>query len=451
MTTNTLANIGLIVDREFKARVRKKIFIIPTILLAVLACLGMFVPTVIQLLSQGDAQTKVVVLNETGLVAGQDMAGLVAYLDRTLNAGATNAGIGGGLASGANKPAFVVTPATTTDAAALVQQVKTGRLDSVLVIGRQADGDVTFQYTTKRDVTSTSVRQVRQAVDFLAASDRLQRAGLNAVEQQQAFSPAVFTIISTSSSTFNNGKSSQENFANYIITTIMVVLMYVMIVMYGTWIAQGVVEEKSSRVMEIMINAATPMQLMFGKIIGVGGAACTQMGVIILGALAGLALEGPVNQMLLGTTGLPAVNLAGASVGLLLLSFVFFVLGFALFSALHAGMGSLVSRQEDLSQAVSPLQMLLLPGYFLAVFALTAINETWVQILSFFPLFTPMLMIARIGISQVSAVEILAGIALMIGAIFLAVWIAARLYRNGILYYGQKFKIWQYLRQPDNV
>jgi ABC-2 type transport system permease protein len=451
MTTNTLANIGLIIEREFTARVRKKIFIIPTILLAILACLGMFAPTVIQRLSQGDAQTKVVVLNKAGLVAGQDMAGLVAYLDRTLNAGATNASTGGGLPSASNKPAFVVTPATTTDAAALAQQVKDGRIDSVLVIGRQADGDVTFQYTTKRDGTSTSVRQVGQAANFLAASDRLQRAGLNATEQQQAFSPAVFTITSTSSSTFNNGKSDEENFANYIITTLMVVLMYVMIVMYGTWIAQGVVEEKSSRVMEIMINAATPLQLMFGKILGVGGAAFTQMGAIILGALAGLALQGPVNQALLGTGGGTTVHVPGASVGLLLLSFVFFVLGFALFSALHAGMGSLVSRQEDLSQAVSPLQMLLLPGYFIAVFALTAINETWVQILSFFPLFTPMLMIARIGIGQISAVEILAGIVLMIGAIFLAVWIAARLYRNGILYYGQKFKIWQFLRQPDNI
>src|SRR5690349_20641099 len=217
MTTNTLANIGLIIEREFTARVRKKIFIIPTILLAILACLGMFAPTVIQRLSQGDAQTKVVVLNKAGLVAGQDMAGLVAYLDRTLNAGATNASTGGGLPSASNKPAFVVTPATTTDAAALAQQVKDGRIDSVLVIGRQADGDVTFQYTTKRDGTSTSVRQVGQAANFLAASDRLQRAGLNATEQQQAFSPAVFTITSTSSSTFNYGKSDEENFANYII------------------------------------------------------------------------------------------------------------------------------------------------------------------------------------------------------------------------------------------
>jgi len=314
------------------------------------------------------------------------------------------------------------------------------------VIGRGANGDLTFHYTTKRDPDSASVAQVRETLNALTASDRLQRAGLTVAQQQQAFSPARFTITSTSNNTFNNGKSDAENIADYAITTVMVVLMYSMIVMYGSWIAGGVVEEKSSRIMEIMINAATPTQLMAGKILGVGAAAFTQMGAFIGAAIVGFLLQGPISAALQGTVGPSPINITGSSVSLLLFALLFFLLGFALYSTLYAGLGSLVSRPEEVNQAVGPLQILLLPGYILGVAALPAINETWVKVLSFVPVFTPTLMIARIGVGQVSPGEIILALGLMIVTILVMLWLAARLYRNGVLHYGQRLGVLSVLR-----
>ena len=443
MAANTFTNIGLIIRREYLERVRKRSFVIATLAVAVLALVGPFLPTVIQLVTQGDAQTKLVVLNQAGSVAGLDTPGLVTYLDSRLNATGQTAP---GAAPANSKPAFVVTVAPTSDAAALEKQVKDHTLDSLLVVGRGADGDLTFHYTTKRDSGSSSAAQVRQTANFLAASDRLQRAGLTTAQQQQAFSPAQFNVTSTSNNTFNNGKSDVENVTNYFITTVMVVLLYSMIVMYGGWIAGGVVEEKNSRIMEIMINAATPTQLMAGKILGVGGAALTQMGAFIGAAILGFLIQGPVGQALLGTTGPAPLNITGSSVTLLLFALLFFLLGFALYSTLYAGLGSLVSRPEEVNQAVGPLQFLLLPGYLLGVAALPAINETWVKVLSFVPVFTPTLMIARIGVGQVSPLEIIVAIALMLVTIFVMVLLAARLYRNGVLHYGQRLGVLTVLR-----
>src|SRR5579859_2388743 len=303
MAPHTLPNISLIVQREYRARVHKRTFLLGTLALVVLALAGTIAPTIIQQLGQGDAQTQVAVLNQAGAVAGQETAGLVAYLDQSLNA--TRPGGAAGAAS-STRPAFVVTAAASGAAVTtLEQQVKAHTLASLLVIRRGADGELTFQYTTKRDADSASAAQVRQTLNALAAADRLQRAGLSTAQQQQAFRPAQVTITSTSSNTFNNGKSDAENIASYAITTAMVVLMYTMIIMYGGWIAGGVVEEKSSRIMEIMINAATPMQLMAGKILGVGAAALTQMGALVSAGILGFLLQGPINQALVGGDGPP--------------------------------------------------------------------------------------------------------------------------------------------------
>ncbi|HUS14364.1 MAG TPA: ABC transporter permease [Chloroflexia bacterium] len=438
MAANTWANIGLIVAREYRERVRKRSFAVATAAIAILALAGTFAPAVIQAIGQGDAQTRLVVLNSAGPVAGMEPPALVAYLDSSLNARGPEAKAG--------KPPFIVAPAAPADAAVLEKQVREHTLDSVLVIGRGADGDVTFRYTTKREGQHASSVQLRQTLNALAASDRLQRAGLSVAQQQQAFRPADFKLVSTSNNTFNNGKSVSENLTNYAITTAMVVLLFTMIAMYGGWIAGGVVEEKSTRIMEIMINAATPEQLMAGKILGVGAAALTQMGALIVPALVGILLQGPVNQLLLGTSTPEAVTITGASVSLLLWSGLFFLLGFALYGALYAGLGSLVSRPEEVSQAVAPLQFVLLPGYILGVAALPAINEPWVRGLSFVPLFTPTLMIARIGVGQVAAWEILLAVALLLVSIVAAVLVAARLYRNGVLHYGQRLGVLAVLR-----
>ena len=117
---------------------------------------------------------------------------------------------------------------------------------------------------------------------------------------------------------------------------------------------------------------------------------------------------------------------------------VLFVLGFLLYSLLYAALGSLVSRQEDVQSATSPLMMLIMVGYFMSIFGLQAIDETWVKIASFIPFFSPYLMLARVSVGHVALWEFALAVVLLLAAIAVALVVAARIYSAGVLLYGQR-------------
>ena len=125
------------------------------------------------------------------------------------------------------------------------------------------------------------------------------------------------------------------------------------VVTYGSWVASSVVEEKSSRVMELLVTAATPRQLLAGKVIGTGAAGLTQYLAVVAAALAGLVLEGTVARIVLGESS--GASLEGLNLWVLGPFGVFFIGGFALYALLYAGLGSMASRQEDVQQVVGPM------------------------------------------------------------------------------------------------
>lgn len=444
MAAQTWTNIGLIARREYQARVRTKGFAVATTIMALLALVVAFTPLIIRALSERDAQTRIALLDQSGQVAGQNVDQLIVALGQALNASPDRAALPAGAAS--SKPAFIVTRAAGSRAT-LEQQVRAGKLESLLVVERKPAGELAFTYLTRKDPDDNSVAQVRQAMNLLAVRDRLQRAGLSAAEQQAVFSPAAFDVTSTSASAFNNGKSGAQNFANYLITFALVLLIFTMTQTYSNWVGQGVVEEKSSRIVEILINAATPIQLMFGKLFGIGAAALTQFGAIVTSAALGFVVQSRLSDALWGASDSAKIDISGASVGLLLVGLLFFLLGFALYCTLAAGLASLVSRPEEVQQAIGPLTVLMLPGYMLAAFAMTTINQTWVRVLSFVPFFSPFLMISRIGLGKVAPIEVVIALLLLALTIVLMGVLAAKLYRRGILLYGQKPKLWSILRE----
>jgi ABC-2 type transport system permease protein len=214
-----------------------------------------------------------------------------------------------------------------------------------------------------------------------------------------------------------------------------------LIVLYGNWIAMSVVEEKSSRVMEVILNAATPLQLLCGKVLGVGAVALTQYAAILLAGAAAILAQGELARMVLGESsggvGLPA----GLTIGMLLLLGVFGVLGFLLYGVLYAAAGSLVSRQEDVQAAVMPLALVSTAGYLVAVYAsmgLIDIDRGWLALIALVPFVSPFLMLSLVTAGEVSAPEVVLAVALLVAAIGAAMWIAARIYAAGVLLYGQR-------------
>ena len=231
------------------------------------------------------------------------------------------------------------------------------------------------------------------------------------------------------------------------------VLIFMMIISTAPGSRMSVVEEKSSRVMEVILNAATPFQLLTRKVLGVGTIALTQYAALLVtGAIAVLA-QGTVASAVLGTNGTTALP-EGLTIPLLLLFGVFGVLGFLVYATLFAAAGSLVSRQEDVNAAVMPITLVSTAGYLIAVYASTGVLDIragWLTVLSQVPLVSPFIMLSRFTSSGVSAAEILLSVALLVACIVGALWLAARIYRAGVLLYGQRpgiVAIFRLVRNP---
>jgi len=154
-------------------------------------------------------------------------------------------------------------------------------------------------------------------------------------------------------------------------------------VAYGAWVAASVAEEKGSRVMELLLNAATPAQMLAGKVVGTGAVGLTQYAVILGAGVLGVArrVRSETGSSGIGLGDQPRLRGSAAHRRVRVL----FVLGFAFYSLLYAALGSMVSRQEDVQSAVGPLILVSTIGYMLSVFALSSIDEAWVVACSYIP------------------------------------------------------------------
>ena len=188
--------------------------------------------------------------------------------------------------------------------------------------------------------------------------------------------------------------------------------------------------------MELLITAATPRQLLSGKVLGTGAAGLTQY-VAVVGAVAiGFIAAGPLGASL-GLSGagptMPAITplMVPAFAG-------FFLGGFLLYATLYAATGSMVSRIEEVQQAAGPLTVIAMLGYFAATAAINVPDAEWVGVLSVVPFLSPYLMPARMLLTNVSTLEVTVALGLLAATFVAAVWIAARIYSAGVLLYGQR-------------
>jgi ABC-2 type transport system permease protein len=219
---------------------------------------------------------------------------------------------------------------------------------------------------------------------------------------------------------------------------VFVVLLFITIVIYGMWVATGVASEKSSRVMELMISAASPRQMLAGKVVGIGAAGLTQYIAIALPALLLLLFQDRIAEAMLGPDWAEGAQLVGLTPGLLAGYGVFFLLGFALFALIYAAMGSFVSRPDDLQTLSLPLSLIAMAGYLTAIVALGGAGGRWVTLASFVPPFSPFVMLARIMVSAVEPWEVVLSAALLVAAIAVVAVVATRMYAAGVLLYGQR-------------
>ena len=412
-------NAWYIAVREYRSRARTRSFILGTVLLAVVAFAATQAPVLIDF-SMSSSQTKIAVVVEAARMP-PDSAGL---LDSQLN---------GQLTDPNARKSYVVSWLPADDLASAQKDLEAGKCDALLVVVRDA-GTKDLGFTLRTDIPQDgrAVQSITTALASLEIEDRLYRAGTTTGALRAPFPMAVVPVKGPSIAT----KSISQEVSATLLSTGLIVLIFMAIITYGVWVAMSVAEEKGSRVMELMLNATTPLQMLAGKVIGNGAAGLTQYGVILGAVLVGLLAQGPIHKTVVGTAA--TVSFGGLSPAVLGAFVVLFVLGFLMYSLLYAALGSLVSRQEDVQSATSPLMMLIMVGYFMSVFGLQAIDETWVKVASFVPFFSPYLMLARVSVGHVEPWEFALAVLLLVVSTVIALFAAARIYSAGVLLYGQR-------------
>ena len=421
-----LPNAWYIAVREFKSRVRTRSFVIGTVLLAAIAFVATQIPVVIDV-AANSSQTRVAVVSQaSGLPPDSQV-----LLERQLN--------------GTTSPQpYLIAWLAAADDGSVQQALESKKWDALVVVGREpSDGAVPgpLAFTIKTDMATDGrqVSSITAACQLLAVEDRLARAGSSLADIQNTKVNVV--PVSASAPVHNIATEVSSN----LISTGLIVLIFMAIVTYGMWVAMSVAEEKGSRVMELMLNATTPLQMLAGKVLGNGAAGLAQYGIILAAVVGGLEAQGPIHDRLVGGPS-STPPFGGLTPSVFVAFAILFLGGFLLYSLLYAALGSLVSRQEDVQSATSPLMMLIFIGYFASIFALNAIDDTWVRIASFIPFFSPYLMLARVAVGHVEAWEFVLAVVILAISIGVALVAAARIYSAGVLLYGQRQTLRQVLR-----
>ncbi|HKG56640.1 MAG TPA: ABC transporter permease [Candidatus Limnocylindrales bacterium] len=413
-----LPNAGIVARREYAERVGSRLFHLSTLLLATLGVVVALSPLIVRMLDR-DTVTRIGVVASDGPLVDRS----ISILDGVLNATATG-----------GPRAYEFSREANADPA--LQKVVDGDLDALLVATRQPSGRIDFKFHAGENMGADRTQLV--SIGTLAVAI-LDWTASQKIEAGNPFTmPQLDVTAAGGPSSGGQPISSAEYASRRVVGIVFVVLIFITLVIYGMWVAAGVVAEKASRVMEVMISAASPQQLVIGKVAGIGLAGLTQAVGILAPAVAAIALEDRIAGAVLGPGSSVAPSLAGLSIGLLAAFLAYFVLGFVLYALIYAAAGSLVSRAEDLQMLALPLSLLAIVGYVQAVMALTGGSAGFIRVASYVPFWSPFVMLTRLSVGRVEPWEVVLSFSLLVAAIGVVFVVAVRVYAAGVLLYGQR-------------
>ncbi|MEO5830991.1 MAG: ABC transporter permease, partial [Rhodanobacter sp.] len=426
----------------FVERVRTKAFVISTVLLPVFMVAMVLLPAM--MMRGGDRTSRVAVVDASSMSLGQSVS-------HTLE----SEKIGSGAIAKARYTVQVF-PASSADLAKVrdgliattgfsSKEHKDG-FDGVLVVtdGSLATGKLAYYGGNVGSPESMS--RLQGVVSNALAGVRLGKSGVDTALVKQAMKPANMETTKVSDGKVT-GQSGAESF---MIAYFMAFILYIAILIYGQQTMTSVIEEKTSRIMEVLASSLTPFQMLLGKVLGVGLTGLTQMaiwgGTVFLISSQRSHLAGIFGMSADAAQSFPIPSMAP---GLLLVFLLYFTLGFLLYGALYAAIGAMCNTIQETQQYAIFVTMFIIVGFF-AVFAL--IKDPTGQLgvtMSYIPFFAPFTMPVRYSLTSVPPLELAMSLALMLATLLACVWLAARIYRTGILMYGKKpswGELWRWIR-----
>jgi len=393
-STSTWRPVGLVAGREISTRLASKAF---RILTAITAVVILAVIIVLHFISASGPSTQ--------------------------NVGLTSPALAAPLSATAQAVGVNVTTHEVPDAATGQSQVAAGTLDALLLVN--PDGSLKVLVQQKID------SQLQSAVNVLASKialdEQIVHLGGSPAAVDRAVAGSAPQVQSLQPQPHYNAQGIGIGIAAG-------ALIYFTLLTLGQMVAQGVVEEKSSRVVELLLATVRPWQLMAGKVLGIGAVGLLQM--IIYGAVGLIA--GSATGVLPNTSGA-----ASAVIGLI----VWYILGFLMYSLAFAGAGALVSRQEDAAGVVTPILMFVVAAWVVGISIVPYNpNNPIAVVMSIIPMFAPTLMPMRIAMGVVPAWQYVLAVVLAAALIPALLWLAGRIYRNGVLRTGARVKLSEALR-----
>ena len=422
--------LRLIIAREYMSIVGSKSFIFMTLGLPLLFILIMAVPIGLAYLNDTGSETQqIAVIDETGRYAAalksDDMYNFVAIKGDTV-----------------------------TNAREFYDKAN-GSISAVIIIPRDVDSTGVVNIFSEGTITPALVSSVRSVISDTIQSAHLTDMGIPNL--QEIVEKAHIDVDVRSIKWSDEGEQESSTYAAMGLGLMLSIFTYMFVLMYGAMIMNSVIEEKTNRIVEVVVSSCRPFQLMLGKIIGVGLVGLTQMAIwIVLLGVVGTVAGGVLGLSQVGTNAISPEAMAQASASdmgevqrlmqqvmsinylPIIVNFVLYFLGgYLLYSSLFAGLGSAVDQPSDSSQFTTPVILIMLVAFYAGIACMenpTGPMAVWCSII---PFTSPVVMMIRLPFG-VPGWQLALSLALLFGTALLIIWLAARIYRRGILHYGQK-------------
>ncbi len=429
-----------IARREFRERIRTKGFWFATIGLPLIMVAMTVLPSLF--LARSKTHDRLAIVDLTGRL-GADLQAMASPPSATAQAAPKPTSNKEENQTGATFDLEIVPPSKNPDAQAkeLDQRVLDGELDAWLRIEADALATSKVSYRGRSVSNFMTQEQIESNLTDAFRRVRLRDAGLDLSKLDELLESVDLSTVRVTA----EGSRKEGGLAGIGFAYILFLMLFVSVQVWGQQVMSGVLEEKGSRILEVMIATVRPFELLFGKLLGIGSLGLVQMSIWLV-TFAVASAPGVLAAVL----SLPAeISFPRVTVAMVIHLIALFVLGFFAFASLYAAIGAAFNNLQEAQQVAGMLSFLLVIPVMFAFKVINAPDSTSSVVLSLIPLFTPFLMALRLSIQMPPAWQLLLAYLLTSGFVLFMMWACARIYRVGILMYGKKPtipEIWKWVR-----
>lgn len=420
-----MSNFWTVVVFTLKNKFRGKAFLITTTIIAVIMTIAINLPYIFSQFNSGDKVTSIGYTQSKQSEGAATGDQLKAYFDMQEN-------------SSVKLVPYEDKGSEAENEKQLKQAITAKDIKGYLAFGEMTEsGFPEMTYKSEKLLAFELTGSIQIALQAIRQAAVLQDAGLTEAQLALLNAPIDIATVQISATegagSVDKGKTPEEQGVNMGLVYFILFLLFMAIMITGQLIASEITAEKSSRVMELLITSVSPLKQMFGKIVGMFLVGLIQISIYVLVIIINVNL--PHNDKMLGQFN---IDLTKIDPALLMYAALFYLTGYFLFATLFAAVGSIVSRTEDLGQAVLPITMTSLAGFYIAIFSISSPDSILVKVTSFVPFFSPYVMLLRLGLTDPPLWEVWASIGILLVTIYAAVWLSAKIYRTGVLMYGKR-------------